>query len=412
MMTRQFPAPPDSLPPAVLLGLDSMQGLQVARILSRHGVRVVGVASSERHYACRTRACEVVIARSRDELFTFLKTFGEGIDGEAVLIPCQDGRVLSVSRARDELSRWYRIVLPAPDVVEMLMDKVAFYTYAAENGFPIPETHILRSAEDAERAAGSLPFPAVLKPAMRTSQWTELTDEKAFMVSSEKDLLEIYDRFSMIDDPLIAQEWVPGGISELYSCNCYFSQSGELLSTFVARKLRQWPVDTGQSSLGEEVRDDTVLQESIRLLRSVDYRGLGYVEMKRDPSRGRYYIIEPNVGRPTGRSAIAEAGGVALHLTAYCDAADLPLPGNRRQEYRGVRWVHLRRDLLSAMVTMRRGEMTPWGWIRSLWGVRGFAVLSLRDPMPFIAEMGQAMAELIGMGLRRLRAATARVRRG
>lgn len=409
MMARQLRA---GFPPAVLLGLDSMQGLQAARILARHGVQVVGVASSERHYACRTRACEVVIARTREELFTFLKTFGEGLAGEAVLIPCQDGRVLSVSRARDELSRWYRIVLPAPDVVEMLMDKVAFYTYAAENGFPIPQTHILRTEADAEHAAESLSFPAVVKPAMRTSQWTEMTDEKAFLVSSPTDLVAIYDRFSMIEDPLIAQEWIPGGVSELYSCNCYFAQNGELLASFVARKLRQWPVDTGQSSFGEEVRDDTVLEESIRLLRSVDYRGFGYVEMKRDPSSGRYYIIEPNVGRPTGRSAIAEAGGVSLLFTGYCDAAGLPLPGNRRQAYRGVRWIHLRRDILSAMVTMRRGELTPWEWFRSLWGVRGFAVLSLRDPMPFIAELGQAVAELISMGLRRLRAAIVDARRG
>lgn len=389
-------------PPAVILGLDSMQGLQAARILARRGVRVIGVSSSDHHYACRTRECEVVIARSREELFTFLKTFGEGLDQRAVLIPCQDGRVLSVSRARDELARWYRIVLPDPQVVEMLIDKVAFYTYAMENGFQIPETHILRTLGDARKAADSLPFPAVLKPAMRTSQWTDLTSEKAFMVSSGDELLELYDTFSVVDEPLIAQQWVPGEISDLYSCNCYFSRSGELLTSFIARKLRQWPVDTGQSSLGEEVRDDTVLEESIRLLRSVDYRGLGYVEMKRDPHTGRYYIIEPNVGRPTGRSAIAEAGGVDFLYTAYCDAAGLPLPRNRRQTFRGVRWIHLRRDVLSALATMRRGDLTLLGWIRSLRRVRGFAVLSVRDPMPFVVELGLAVRELSRMTLRRL----------
>lgn len=389
--TRRVPRA--GYPPAVLLGLDSMQGLQAARILARHGVPVVGVASSSDHYACRTRECEVVVARSRDELFEFLLSFGETLDEPAVLIPCQDGRVLSVSRARDELSRWYRIVLPEPKVVEMLIDKVAFYTYATEHGFPIPPTHILRDEDDARRAAAALPFPAVVKPAMRTSRWTAMTDEKAFMVGDGAELLSLYARLSAADEPLIAQQWIPGEISDLYSCNCYFSAGGELLCTFVARKLRQWPVDTGQSSLGEEVRDDTVLAESIRLLRSVDYQGLGYVEMKKDAVTGRYYIIEPNVGRPTGRSAIAEAGGVDLLFTAYCDAAGLPLPPNRRQSYRGVKWIHLRRDLLSAFVTMRRGQLTVGGWLRSLRGVRGFAVVSLRDPLPFLAELGLALRD-------------------
>ena len=41
---------------------------------------------------------------------------------------------------------------------------------------------------------------------------------------------------------------------------------------------------------------------------------LGYVEAKRDVRTGRHYLIEPNIGRPTGRSAIAEAGGVELLL--------------------------------------------------------------------------------------------------
>lgn len=403
MTMRRSTAPHHGFPPAVILGLDSMQGLQAARILARRGVRVVGVSSSDHHYACRTRESEVVVARSREELFTFLKTFGESLDQRAVLFPCQDGRVLSVSRAREELERWYRIVLPEPDVVEMLMDKTAFYRYATEKGFPIPETHILQSADDAERAADSLSFPAVLKPAMRTSRWTEMTDEKGFLVADGRQLVEIYDRFSSVGEPLIAQRWIPGGISNLYSCNCYFSQSGELLTSFIARKLRQWPVDTGQSSLGEEIRDDTVLEESIGLLRSVGYRGLGYVEMKRDPSTDRYYIIEPNVGRPTGRSAIAEAGGVDLLFTAYCDAADLPLPPNRHQTYGGVRWIHIRRDILSAVVTMRRGELTFGEWIRSVRRVKGFAVLSLRDPMPFLAEFGQAVREFSRMIVRRLR---------
>lgn len=391
------------LPPVVLLGLDSMQGLQSARILAGHGVRVIGVASSEHHYACRTRECEVVIARSRDELFTFLKSFGEELEGQAVLIPCQDGRVLSVSRARDELSRWYRIVLPDPEIVEMLIDKVAFYSYASENGFPIPETHVLRSEDDVRQAVETLPFPAVLKPGVRTSRWTEITDEKAFMVSNGDQLIELFNDLATVGEPLLAQQWIPGGISDLYSCNCYFGRSGELLCAFTARKLRQWPVDTGQSSLGEEVRDDVVLDESIRLLRAVGYRGLGYVEMKRDPSTGRYYIIEPNVGRPTGRSAIAEAGGVDLLFTAYCDAAGLPLPANREQTYRGVRWIHIRRDLLSAFETMRRGELTLYGWVRSLSGVRGFAVFSLRDPMPFLTELWYGLREVVAGLWRRFR---------
>ncbi|MGA7272429.1 MAG: carboxylate--amine ligase [Acidimicrobiia bacterium] len=395
-----------SPPYAVVLGLDSMQGLQTVRILARRGVPVIGVAADPGHYACRTRECRVVVARDRGELFDFLESFGKDLTTPAVLIPCQDGRVLSVSRARDELSQWYRIVLPDEATVEMLMDKDAFYRFAADRGFPIPETHFVRSRQDAIRAAETLTFPAILKPPFRTSRWTELTPAKAFTVSDKHDLLAVYDRVSDASETIIAQQWIPGGISELYSCNCYFSTEGELLVSFIARKIRQWPPDTGQSSLGEEVRNDVVLEESIRLLRSVGYRGLGYVEMKRDPRTDRYYIIEPNVGRPTGRSAIAEAGGVELLMTMFCDAAGLPLPDHRTQRYTGVKWIHLRRDLLSAVASMRKGELTVREWLRSLRGRKGYAVASWRDPGPFLAEIAQALAIAMGRIFRRKRASS------
>ena len=69
------------------------------------------------------------------------------------------------------------------------------------------------------------------------------------------------------------------------------------------------------------------------LFESVDYRGLGYVEIKRDTRSDMYAIIEANIGRPTGHSAIAERGGVELLFTAYADAVGLPLPSAREQRY-------------------------------------------------------------------------------
>jgi D-aspartate ligase len=386
---------PAGVPPAVILGLDSMQGLQAARILAWRGVPVVGVVADGSHYAAKTRVCEeVVVARDRRELLAFLEGFGAAAPLPPVLVPCQDSRVATVSRARDHLAQWYRFVLPPAPVVDLLMDKTTFYPYAAEHGFPVPTTFIVRNRDEALHASSELPYPAVVKPGFRTTRWSEATPEKAFKVTTPDELLHVYERFGSASEVLIAQEWIPGDVSDLYSCNCYFSSTGEVLATFVAKKLRQWPRHTGQSSMGVEVRDDEVLDISIRLLRSVDYRGLGYVELKRDARDGHLVIVEPNVGRPTGRSAIAEAGGVELLLTAYCDAVGLPLPEQRTQQYRGAKWIHLRRDLLSATQAMRAGELGAREWVSTLRGTRADAVLSWKDPRPFVAELALAAREV------------------
>ena len=383
-------------PPAVVLGLDTMQGLQAARILSARGVRVIGIASDESHHACRTNVCErVVIAPSRDALMRELAAIGSAEAEKPVLVPCLDGKVLTVSRARDELSRWFRIVLPAPEAVEMLMDKSSFYRYAMEHGFPIPVTYILGPGDDLSKIAGPITYPVAVKPAFRSTEWTSHTTEKAFKVADRRELEAVVARCRDWADELIVQQWVAGDVSDLFSCNCYFGVDGELLVTFVAKKLRQWPTETGQSSLGVECRDDVVLDESIRLLRSVGYRGLGYVEMKRDSASGEYYIVEPNIGRPTGRSAIAEAGGVDLLYTMYCDAAGLPLPPNRSQRYGDVKWIHLRRDLQSAFVTHRRGDLSLGDWLVSIRGRKAFAVFSLSDPMPFVFDIIDAVKKAV-----------------
>lgn len=393
---RRLPA---GVPPVVVLGLDSMQGLQTARTLAWRGIPVVGVVSDDHHYAARTNVCQqVVTARNRTELFAFLERLGRSSADRPVLLPCQDSRVATISRARDHLRQWYRFVLPSEATVELLMDKTTFYPYAHERGFPVPATFLLRNRTDAVEASSKLPYPAVLKPGFRTTRWSEATAEKAFKVTTATELLAVYERFGSAVDVLIAQEWIPGDVSDLYSCNCYFSAQGDLLATFVAKKLRQWPRDTGQSSMGVEVRDDEVLDTSVRLLRSVDYRGLGYVELKRDQRDGRLVIVEPNVGRPTGRSAIAEAGGVELLLTMYCDAVGLALPAERTQRYGGAKWVHLRRDLLSAAEAMRAGELGVSAWLNSLRGTRADAVLSLKDPKPFLAELGLATREVRASG--------------
>jgi predicted ATP-grasp superfamily ATP-dependent carboligase len=376
-------------PHAVVIGLDCMTGLQTARILARHGVPMVGLAADLRHFGARTRVCERIlhVETASEELIRCLEWLGPSLTRPAVLYPCTDQSVLLLSRHRDRLSPWYHVVLPAHEVVEMLMDKVSFYTHADGAGLPIPATRILTDRADAERAARELTYPSILKPPLRSATWETNASVKVIKVSDAQELLSVYDRVMGWADTLLVQEWVEGGDDALYSCNCYFDADSRPLVTFVARKLRQWPPHTGTSALGEECRNDEVLAETVRLFSGVGYRGLGYLEMKRDVRTGRHYIIEPNIGRPTGRSAIAEGGGVELLYTMYCDVLGLPMPTNTEQRYVGTKWVDLRRDCQSAVYYWRRGELSAAEWRRSLRGPKAHALLSADDPLPFIVDL-------------------------
>ena len=395
--------PPAHLPaiaPAVVVGLDCITGLQTARILAARSIPVMGIVADRRHFCAATRACSrlIVAPPFGPGLVEALRRLGRSMGTPAVLFPCTDAAVHTISGARSELEPFYPIVLPDHPIVELLMDKLQFAEHAQAVGLPVPVTFALRQRADALEASEHIRYPAVLKPAVKDTRWFAGTKAKAFRVDDRSALLRVHEEASRWADTLLLQEWVHGSESNLYSCNAYLDRDGTARASFVARKLRQWPPETGTSSLGEEVRDDVVLQGSMDLFRSVPYRGLGYVEIKRDTQTGRYLIIEPNVGRPTGRSAIAEKGGVELLLTAYRDALGLPLPEqqHREQRYRGVKWIYWRHDAQAAAHRWRHGELSLPQWYRSVQGPKVEAVFSLQDPMPFIGDLWNAARVAVG----------------
>jgi D-aspartate ligase len=388
-------------PAAVVVGLDNITGLQTARILADRGVHVYGVAANRRHFGARTNACvDVVESRlTGSALVDTLRGLARRLGPDpAVLVPCTDGAVWSLSLHRDELAGLFRLPLGDHDGVDLLMDKVRFADHAKMHGLAAPRTEVMHSRAEAVKAAEVLSWPCVVKPPVKAEEWLAHTSAKGIPARNPSELLEVYDRVADWAPVLLAQEWVEGPEDALFSCNAYFDATGVPLVTFVARKLRQWPPQVGTSASGEECRNDEVLEETLRVFGSVGFHGLAYLEMKRDSRTGSMMIIEPNVGRPTGRSAIAEGGGVELVYTAYCDAAGLPLPAKRTQQYVGTTWLDLRRDVQAAVVGIRRDELTAREWVSSLRGPRTHAIWSARDPRPFATDLANVLGTVVRRG--------------
>jgi predicted ATP-grasp superfamily ATP-dependent carboligase len=373
----------------VVVGLDSTQGLQTARILAKRNVPVIGIVTNPGYFASKTGVCrEILVAKtSKPVVIEALADLGRRLEQRAVVIPCLDMAVKQISDNRESLAEWYHINLPRRELVDLLIDKVAFYEYAASNNLPIPRTVILQSATDVEQAADTLAFPCILKPPWRPGAWVRNTKSKGFLIQSADDLAQAFERYSEWADALIAQDWIPGGDDHHYTCNAYFDSDSQPLVAYVSQKLRQWEPVTGRACLAIEARNDVVLETTISLFRSLSYTGLAYLEMKRHAETGEHLIIEPNVGRPTGRAAMAEASGVEFMATMYCDTLGLSLPDRREQQYTGLKWIHFLRDLQASWHHWRSGTLSVGDWLRSLRGRKAFAVFSVRDPLPFFHAM-------------------------
>lgn len=348
---------------------------------------MIGIADDPGHFSCKTNSCQEIIytRTSDDNLFRTLMSVARRLESKPVLLPCSDESVRVISDNRTKLGEFYNFVIPDGELLDLYMNKERFYKYAEQNSFPVPATFYPANKSDLEEITARNLFPYIIKPVKRTENWFRYFINKVVRVTNSQELSQVFDTCSAAGEDVIVQEWINGSDSDLYSCIFYYDKDFNRLVTFTSRKLRQWYTENGDASLAEECRNDDVLNITLDLLGRVNFRGIGSVEFKLDNSRGRYFIIEPNIGRPVSRIGLVEAAGVPIIYTMYCDASGLPPPANIGQRYAGVKWISLYLDVRAAWAYFGEGKLTLRDWLKSLCGVKSYADFSIRDPLPFMA---------------------------
>lgn len=392
-----------SLSYAVVIGLDDITGLQTARILHDRGVPIIGVAKNLKHFGCKTKVCERIVEANTDneELVEVLKELGPEFSRKSVLFPCSDTSVITVSQHRKMLKDWYHVALANEDVIDTLINKSKFYQYASENDLPIPITKFVSSLEDLNSSLSAFSYPCIVKPSYRSEAWKANLKQKAYIINDDRQLLEQAQILFKYVETLIVQQIISGPDQNHVTGNCYYSIDNKPLVVYTSRKIRQWKPGVGQGCASESVIDESVAKYMQQLFSGIGYYGLGYLEMKRDEKSGQYYMIEPNIGRPTGRSAAAEASGVELIYTMYCDVLGLPLPENRVQTPYGAKWFHLEKDILAVLRGFFRRELDLKTWIRSISGKKVYAIFSIKDPAPFIFNLLYLAKQIVRLAFRR-----------
>jgi predicted ATP-grasp superfamily ATP-dependent carboligase len=397
-----------SLPPAVVVGTD-VTGLTMARALARHGVPVLGVDSLRRRYTGASGAFHLLLCTEgfRTPAFVeWLEQLATLLPQRPVLFLSMDEHVSIVGEHGQHLRSLYRIDLPTPDAVDLLMNKQRFTAYAREQGWPVPQTLFADTADELEAGLADLPFPVVLKPRIKNSLFRLHSPAKAFHCADAAAAREAYRVVAQWEPEVVVQQWVPGGDSEVWFSFHYLDAALEEIAVFEGRKIRQWVPECGSTSAAVGVPVPRISDLSRTILRQTGCVGLGSVEYKRDPRTDRFYIMEPTVGRANLQVGVAIANGVNTIARGYYHLIGVPYPGTEPVTH-DRKWVLLGSDLRSAAYYVRRGELTWRGYAASLRGPREFAVYTRHDPRLIAAAAGDWIIgkplRLAGRVLRRLR---------
>ena len=388
--------------PAVIVGADA-DGLGIARSLGKAGVPVIMVDTNARRPGMHSRYARpfVVKALSGPGLIDGLLTLRESIDQSPMLFLTDDRQVRSVSEHRAQWAGTFRIRLPEPDCIRQLLHKLTFQRLAERHGFPVPRAIGVHSEKDFLDFS-ELQFPAVIKPGNKEIFFGSKAPRAQKVRSREE--AETVCRLILREAPdLIVQEWIEGSESDIYFCLQYRGDNGLTVSSFTGRKLRCWPPQTGSTA------SCTVAPEAESELRGLtkaffdkaEFVGMCSMEFKQDRRTGKFFMIEPTVGRTDWQEEVAIINGINIPLAAYCYEFGLPQPLSE-EIHRPLTWTYppsyLRSIVRSTLVTDSYSDRRPsagkvkspcWSsddpvplfffakeWIRKLWSPRRWRELT------------------------------------
>jgi D-aspartate ligase len=316
--------------PAVIVGADA-DGLGIARCLGRAGVPVIVADKDRWRPGMHSRYVRpfVAMAMSGPALIDSLLILRSSLNVTPLLFVTTDLQVRTISEHRHRLAGSFRIRLPERFCVRQLLHKLAFQDLAERHGFPVPRA--IRMSDERDFAKFSqIEFPAVIKPGNKELFFSGRAP-RAQKVRS-RDEAESLCRAILPEAPdLIVQEWVEGEDSDIYFCLQYRGQDGLKVSSFVGRKLRSWPPQTGSTASCTAAPEvESLLDElTTKFFDKTHMVGMCSMEFKKDRYSGKYFMIEPTVGRADWQEEVANVNGVNIPLTAYNYELGFPLPEPR-----------------------------------------------------------------------------------
>lgn len=381
--------------PVLVLGL-LPAGLALVRSLGRTGVPVYGGVFRPNEFGLRSRYlrghCSATAGdeRARDQrMLGYVRDLSR--HGRPVLIPERDEHVEFVLRNWDEATELADLPLPRdPEIVHRLRRKDLLPLAAAEAGVAAPATIPVESEESL--AAAGLEPPYLLKP-VEGQEYALLFGDKAVVVESTEQALEVWARARARGFEMIAQELIPDSHEQVFSLFAYVGRDGTLLASLVGRKVRQGPLRFGTSAVFETWFDPEVLDLGFRLLDSVGYRGFAHVEFARDPRDRLFKVLEVNT-RPPVWAGIAMNRTFDVAETAYHDLCGLPT--TPRDTFRGdLAWVYLAKDLWVSAQMARRRELSVGDFLsHHVRTGKIRAVFAADDPLPALASVGYLRSRL------------------
>ena len=280
----------DRKPAVLITDGQSRQALAAVRSLGRSGFTVIcGESTRFATSFASKHVDERIVYPSADyepkAFVSFMEKYiiDHNID---ILLPAGNRSTQEVLKHRDIFEPYVTVPFGAREQFDNLDRKDELAELAETIGVAHPKTVIPEGVEDAVQKARSLSFPIVIKPVDNSgSLGIRFLDDPAEFKSAYREIHRVYPC------PII-QEQIPQEGQAV--AGAFLRWDSERKAGFAYRRLREYPLDGGPSTLRESIRDESILEAGWQLLEAVDWSGVAMVEFKIDPRTETPMLIEVN----------------------------------------------------------------------------------------------------------------------
>ena len=233
-----------------------------------------------------------------------------------------------------------------------------------------------------------LAYPVIVKPDFKNLPSQDVVGE-AFRIKKCNDCHQLTLARNQLSDlglEYVVQEYISGGDDDLYTVGVYLYQ-GRLLGYSMAKKIRQFPVNTGECSFGKLIDDDCLIEACVLLAQESKITGICQIEFKK--SGDEYFLIEINPRVWSWHQIHSVAGVDLVKICAQKMYKNRELP--MIKPVRGVNgyWQFSLMDMLHNVILNK--NISLWEWLRDLRRSNIHAFFCPKDLKPVIWHWSQTL---------------------
>ena len=376
------------------------------------GYKCINIVENSLHrYSAKSNKCKGLIAphpsTEREKCIRFVVDIIKNLTDKPYIFTASDDWMNMIGENEDLFLSLSHVIQSPWKETEKLYNKKYLYRIAEEQGIPYPKTLEIESLHNMDTILDGIIFPCVIKPQLTVDQ-NEVKHSKVkvyhrtqtFASKSEAIVWAQEMINEGLDFPVLAQEYIPGDATNLYTLTSYSSRNGELIAGSIGHKLRQFPPEAGRITSGVLKYDENLKETGKVFLKTIKYQGIANTEFKYDSRDGKYKLMEINP-RFGAWNYSTLYSGINLMKIAIEDYNGIPYNGPMfNKDKDGHIWYNFAQDFGGSIILCRKPQfrkhkMGILKWKKSLGKNHVEGIFDWRDIKPFIFSCAYTLADFV-----------------